>query len=132
MTTDTAVVERALVLMAIAMSVQTLLFIAAGVALVIAWRRTTDALADARDHLNRISATVDEAADAFMRGSSAIDGMASDVRDVVGTVRNSVGSVASIVTAPRAALALGVWRGIQIWRKRRAAHRLAAAATSEV
>ena len=39
MTTDTAVLERALVVMAIAMSVQTLLFIGAAVAAFIAWRR---------------------------------------------------------------------------------------------
>ena len=47
----------------------------------------------------------------------------TDVRDAMGTVRNSVGTVASVVTAPRAALALGLLRGVQIWRKRRAAQR---------
>jgi hypothetical protein len=150
MTTDTAVLERALVVMAIAMSVQTLLFIGAAVAAFIAWRRTTDALtearvmvdaqlADLRGYLDRMSLTVDETARALRVGTTAVDEVMTDmrdavgdVRDAVGTVRNSVGTVASVVTAPRAALALGLWRGISIWRKRRAAQRLAAAATSEL
>ena len=143
MTTDTAVLEGALTVMAISMAVQTLLFIAAAVAAVIAWRRTTDALAEAktkaeaqvaelRVYLDRVVATVDETALALRRGTDAVDDVVSDMRDAMGTVRNSVGSVAQVVTAPRAALALGLWRGIQVWRRRRAAQRVAAAATSEL
>jgi len=141
MTTDTAVLERALVVMAVAMSVQTLLFIGAAVAAFIVWRRTTEAIAEAnaraeahvaelRVYLDRLSLTVDETARALRRGTSAADDLMNDVRDAMGTVRNSVGTVASAVSAPRAALAFGLWRGIQFWRKRRAAQRLAAAATS--
>jgi hypothetical protein len=143
MTTDTAVLERALVVMAVAMSVQTLLFIGAAVAAFIAWRRTTEALADAklkaeaqlaelRVYLDRMSLTVDDTARALRRGTTAVDDVMTDVRDAMGTVRNSVGTVASVVSAPRAALALGLWRGISMWRKRRAAQRVAAAATSEL
>jgi hypothetical protein len=141
MTTDTAVLERALVVMAIAMSVQTLLFIVAAVGAFIAWRRTTEAVAEAkaraeahvadlRVYLDHLSLTVDETARALRRGTSAADDLMNDVRDAMGTVRNSVGTVASAVSAPRAALAFGLWRGIQFWRKRRAAQRIAAAATS--
>lgn len=133
--TDTALVERALVVMAVCMAAQTLLFTAAAVAGFIAWRRATVALAEARAtaesqvaelraHLDRISSTVDEAARALLRGSSAVDDVMSDVRDAMGSVRSSVGNVASVVTAPRAALALGLWRGIQVWRRRRAARRV--------
>jgi len=143
MTTDTAVLERALVVMAIAMSVQTLLFIGAAVAAFVAWRRTAEAIAEVkakaeahvaelRVYLDRLSLTVDETARALRRGTSAADDLMSDVRDAMGTVRNSVGTVASVVSAPRAALAFGLWRGIHFWRKRRAAQRLAAAATSEL
>jgi hypothetical protein len=96
-------------------------------------------LADLRGYLDRMSLTVDETARALRVGTTAVDEVMTDmrdavgdVRDAVGTVRNSVGTVASVVTAPRAALALGLWRGISIWRKRRAAQRLAAAATSEL
>jgi len=143
MTTDTAVLEGALTVMAISMAIQTLLLIAAAVAGFIAWRKTTEALAEAkakaeaqvaelRVYLDRMAATVDETALALRRGTNAVDDVVSDVRDAMGTVRNSVGSVAQVVTAPRAALALGLWRGIQVWRRRRAAQRVAAAATSEL
>jgi uncharacterized protein YlxW (UPF0749 family) len=143
MTTDTAVLERALVVMAIAMSVQTLLFVGVAVAAFVAWRRASEALAEAkakaeaqiaelRAYLDRMADTVDETARALQRGTTAVDDVMTDVKDAMGTVRNSVGSVASVVTGPRTALALGLWRGIQVWRKRRAAQRLAAAATSEL
>lgn len=131
MTTDIAVLERALIVMAVCLAIQTLLFATAGVGALIAWRRAAAALLDAkasaeaqtaelRDHLIRISGTVDDAARALRRGSSAVDDVVTDIRDAMGTVRNSVGTVASVVGAPRAALAFGVWRGIQMWRKRRA------------
>ena len=143
MTTDTVVLERALIVMAISMAIQTLLFAGLTVAAFIAWRRTAAALADAknkaeaqvaelRTYLDRVAVTVDETARALRRGQTAVDDVMTDVRDAMGTVRNSVGSVAQVVSGPRAALALGLWRGIQVWRKRRAAQRIAAAATSEL
>jgi hypothetical protein len=143
MTTDTVVLERALVVMAISMAVQTLVFTAAAVAAFIAWRRTSAAFADAKEkaeaqiaelrvHLERMAITVDETARAIRRGSTAVDDVMTDVRDAMGTVRNSVGTVAQVVSGPRAALALGLLRGIQVWRKRRAAQRIAAPATSEL
>ena len=130
--------------MAVCLVIQTLLFAAAAAGAFIAWRRATAALVEAkaaaeaqaaelRAHLIRISGTVDEAARALRRGTSAVDDVMTDVRDAMGTVRNSVGSVASVVTAPRAALAIGLWRGVQMWRKRRAARRVDdASATSEL
>jgi hypothetical protein len=143
MTTDIAVLERALIVMAVCLVIQTLLFLAAAVAAFIAWRRASAALVEAkaaaeaqaaelRTHLIRISGTVDEAARALRRGTSAVDDVMTDMRDAMGTVRNSVGNVASVVTAPRAALALGLWRGVQMWRKRRAARRVDATVTSEL
>ena len=143
MPTDTAVLERALWVMAIAMVVQTLLFVSAGVAAFIAWRRTAAALAEARVkaeqqvaelrvYLDRMSKTVDETARALRSGTSSVDDVMTDVRDALGTMRSSVGTVAQVVTAPRAALAIGLWQGFQFWRKRRAAQRVAAEATSDL
>ena len=143
MTTDTAVLENALMVMAVCMAIQTVMFIAAAIGAFIAWRRAAAALTEAklaaeaqvaelRGHLEHVSATVDEAARALIKGTSAVDGVMTDVRDAMGTVRDSVGTVASAVTAPRAALALGLWRGISLWRRRRAAQRIAATATSEL
>lgn len=143
MTTDIAVLERALIVMAVCLVVQTLLFLAAGVGAFMAWRRANAALADARAaaeaqvvelraHLQRITATVEETGRALRRGSTAADDLIGDVRDAMGTVREGVGTVASVVTAPRAALALGLWRGFQMWRKRRALRDVeATAATGE-
>jgi hypothetical protein len=143
MPTDTAVLEGALWVMAAAMVIQTLLFVGAGVAAYVAWRRTAEAMADARAkaeqhvaelrvHLDRISITIDETARALRSGTSSVDDVMTDVRDALGTMRNSVGTVAQVVTAPRAALAIGLLKGLQIWRRRRAAQRVAAAATSEL
>jgi hypothetical protein len=143
MTTDTAGLEAALTVMAVSMVIQTLLFTVAAVAGFIAWRRTTAALAEfkvkaeghiaeLREYLDRMSLNVDETARALRRGTDAVDDVMTDVRDAMGSVRSSVGTVASVVTGPRAALALGLWRGLQVWRKRRAAQRVTEAATSEL
>jgi hypothetical protein len=137
------VLERALVVMAIAISLQTLLFMGAAVAAFMAWRRASAALVEARMkaeaqvaelrvYLDRLSVTVDETARALRRGTSTADDLMRDVRDAMGTVGNSMGTVASVVSAPRTALAVGLWKGIQFWRKRRAAQRLEGAATSQL
>jgi hypothetical protein len=137
------VLERALVIMAIAMSIQTLLFVAAAVAAFFAWRRASAALIEAKEkaetqvaelrvYLDRMAVTVEATAQALRRGTATADDLMTDVRDAMGTVGNTVGSVASVVSAPRAALAMGLWKGIQIWRRRRASQRLAAAATSDM
>jgi t-SNARE complex subunit (syntaxin) len=143
MTTDIAVLERAVVVIAISMVIQTAIFAAAAVAAFVAWRRTTAVLADAaarteaqvaelRSYLDHLTVTVDETARALRRGTTVVDDVLTDMRDAMGTVRNSVGTVANAVSAPRAALALGLWQGLQIWRRRRAAQRVAAAATSDL
>lgn len=143
MTTDTAALEWTLVVMAISLAIQTVLLLAVTIGAFIAWRRAKEALTDAkaaaeaqvlelRGHMEHVSATVDEAARALIRGTSAVDGVMTDVRDAMGTVRSSVGTVASVVTGPRAALALGLLRGLQTWRKRRSTQRIEAAATAEL
>jgi hypothetical protein len=143
MTTDIVVLERALVVMAVAMSIQTLLLVAGAAGAFVAWRRASEALvaakanaesqiAELRGHLERMSLTVDETGRALRHGTAAVEETITDVREAMGTVGRSVGSVASAVTAPRAALAVGVIQGVQYWRKRRAAQRMAAAATSEL
>jgi hypothetical protein len=143
MTTDTAGLEVALTVMAISMVIQTLLCIGAAVAGFIAWRRTTEGLAAAKARaeaqlaelrviLDRMANTVEETAGSLRRGTDSVDDVITDMRDAMGTVRNSVGTVAQVVSAPRTALALGVLKGIQVWRRRRAAQRVAAAATSEL
>lgn len=135
--------ERALVVMAIAMSVQALLLVGAAIGAFVAWRKASAALEETRNHLNaqiahlrshvdRISGTVEEVAGSVRRGSSAVGEVVSDVRDAMGSVGNGIHTVASVVTAPRAAVALGLWRGLAMWRKRRASHRAEAALASQI
>jgi len=135
MTTDNAGLETALLVMAVCMAIQTLLFVGVAVGVYIAYRRAGTALAEVRataeanidelrEQVQRIAATVDETAAALKRGTTAVDGVMTDMRDAMGTARNSVGTVASVVAGPRTALALGLWKGLQTWRRRRdTAHR---------
>ena len=143
MTTDSVVLENALTVMAICMAVQTVLLAGGAIAAFVAWRRASAALAEAKNateaqlaelrvYLDRMSVRVDEAAEAFVRTTTTVDDVVSDARSAMGTVTSSVGSVASVVTAPRAALAMGLLRGFQMWRKHRAEQRMAAAVTSEL
>jgi hypothetical protein len=143
MTTDTAALETALIVMAICMVIQTVMFIGLAVGAYIAYRRAGEALAEVklsaeahidelRGQVQRIAATVDDTAAALKRGTNAVDGVMTDMRDAMGTVRNSVGTVASVVSGPRTALALGLWKGLQTWRRRRDAQRIDATATSDL
>src|SRR5688572_19207068 len=107
MTTDIAVLERALTVMAIAMSIQTLLFVAGAVAAYIAWRRASEAAVglkamveaqahELRTHLSRMSDTVDETARALRHGTARVEEVITDARDAMGSARNAVGTVASV------------------------------------
>ena len=71
MTTDIAVLERAVIVMAICMAIQTALMVGVAIAAFIAWRRTTTALAEVsarteaqvaelRAYLDRMAGTVDD------------------------------------------------------------------------
>lgn len=143
MTTDTVVMERALIVMAIAMSVQTLLFVGAAIGAFVAWRKASLAFEDAKDalhtqiahlrmHVDRISGTVEEVAGSVRRGTSAVGEVVSDVRDAMGSVGSSLHSAASVVTAPRAAIALGLWRGLAMWRRYRSTQRESATGASQI
>jgi len=143
MTTDTVLIERALLVMAIAMSVQTLLFVGAAIGAFIAWRKANLAFEQAKDamqvqiahlrmHVDRISGTVEEVAGSVRRGTTAVGDVVEDVRHAMGTVGTGLNTVASVVTAPRAAVALGVLRGLKMWRRRRATQRAEAAFASQL
>lgn len=143
MTTDTVVMERALIVMAVAMSLQALLFVGAAIGAFIAWRKATQAfeetkqamnlqIAHLRAHVDRISGTVEEVASSVRRGTTAVGDVVEDVRQAIGTVGSSIHSVASVVTAPRAAVALGVLRGLKMWRQRRASQRASTILASQL
>jgi hypothetical protein len=128
--------------MAVCMVIQTVMFVGLAVGAYIAYRRAGAALAEVRlaaeahidelrGQVQRIAATVDDTASALKRGTDAVDGVMTDMRDAMGTVRNSVGTVASVVSGPRTALALGLWKGLQTWRRHRDAQRVVVTAPSE-
>ncbi len=134
MTTDTVLIERALWVMAIAMSVQALLFVGAAIGALMAWAKAARAVDEAQvamktqmalmhAHVDRISGTVEEIGRSVRRGTDAASDVVTEVRDAVGTVGNSLHSVASVVAAPRTAMAIGVLRGVAMWRRHRASHR---------
>lgn len=137
MTTDDVVVmERALVFMAVFMGIQTLITVAGALAAFFAYRSAKAAIDEkvielqghinqVKAHIDRISVTVDDAVATVKRGTAAVGEVVEDARYALGTVRHGVASVASVATAPKTAMALGVIRGVQWWRRRRAAERLA-------
>jgi len=138
MTTDDVVVmERALVFMAVFMGIQTLITVAGALGAFLAYRSAKAAIDEkvvelqghinqVKAHIDRISSTVDDAVLAVRRGTEAVGEVVEDARNAIGTVRHGVASVASVATAPKTAMALGVIRGVQWWRRRRAAERLEA------
>ena len=143
MPTDTAVLERTLIVMAICMAIQTAICVAAAIGAFIAWRRTAAAVAAARvtadaqiagfkETLDRVSAKVDAAASAVIRGASAVDDAVTDARESFGSVKSSVSGVAKAVAAPEAAIAMSLWRGFQFLRGRKGPTRLAPAAPSKM
>ena len=114
--TESIVMERALVVMAVCLVIQT---IGMTVGIMIAfreWRRTKAALdlqmADVRVRLDRVSATVEEAAHAVHQGVDAFHSAVDGTRDALKTA-------ATFVSGPRTALALGAVRGWQWWRRLR-------------
>jgi len=138
MTTDEVVViERALVFMAVFMGIQTLITLGAALGAFLAYRSAKAAIdekmVELQGHINqvkaqidRISESVDNAVMAVRRGTTAVNDVVDDARHMLGSVTNGMASVASVATAPKTAVALGVIRGVQWWRRRRAAERLAA------
>jgi len=135
--------ERALIVMAIAMSLQALLFVGAAIGAFIAFRRAGQAFEEAKNglnsqiaylraHVDRLSGTIEEVVGTVRRGTTAMGDVVEDVRHAVGTVGSSLNSVASVVTAPRAAVALGVLRGLKMWRRRRATQRASTALASQL
>ena len=136
-TEDVVVIQRALVFMAVFMGIQTLITVGAAIAAFFAYRSAKVAVDEkvielqghidqVKANIDRISNTVDDAVLAVKRGTNAVNEVVEDARHAIGTVRHGVASVAAVATAPKTAMALGVIRGVQWWRRRRAAERLAA------
>lgn len=121
--TDAAGVERALVVIAVSLVLQTLLLATAVVAGWIAYRRAAETLRRELRELtlrtDEVAATVRRAADAVGRGTDAVSAAMDDARHAAESVGAWTGSLATALTTPRTAAAYGVLRGVQWWRHRR-------------
>lgn len=129
--TDVSTIERALTIIAAAVALQTLLLIGLGVSAWIAYRRTAGAigaqLADLQQKTEALSITVNRAADSVTRGAHVVTAAIDDARQSAQTVGAWLNTAASVVTTPRTAAAVGVLRGVQWWKNRRHAAKLARA-----
>lgn len=120
---DSATVETALVVIAVSLAVQTLLLAGGAVAVWIGYRRAVVAVRDEARELRAttddIARTLQRAADAVGRGSDAVGAAVTDARHAAHTVGALTSTVATAISAPRTAAAMGVLRGVQWWRRRR-------------
>jgi hypothetical protein len=128
---DSATVETALIVIAVSVAVQTLLLAAGAVAAWVGYQRTRAAVAaemhELRATTDDIARSLHRAAEAVGRGSDAVGAAVNDARHAVHSVGSLTGTVATAIGRPRAAMAMGVLRGVQWWRRRRQQHREPAA-----
>jgi len=131
---ESVLIERALVVMAACLAIQTLGSLILWIAMFVAYRRVNAAvekakaamdieLSDMRARLDRVSDGIEQAALTLNRSASAI-------HDTVADTTHAIKTAASYVATPRAALALGVVRGLQ-WFRRMRAERAAKAAAAK-
>jgi hypothetical protein len=124
---DSATIETTLVVIAVSLAVQTLLLAGGSLAVWLAYRRAQAAvIAEVRElraTTDDIARTLQRAADAVGRGSDAVGDAVNDARQAVHTVGALTSTVATAITTPRTAAAMGVLRGVQWWRRRRQAKR---------
>ena len=121
---ESAGIERALMVMAVCMAIQTVGSLVMWIAALVAYRRVNAAvertkaaidieLSDMRARLDRVSDGIEQAALTLNRSASAI-------HDTVADTTHAIKTAASYVATPRAALALGLLRGLQWFRRMRA------------
>ncbi|MEO8677971.1 MAG: hypothetical protein ABI665_02930 [Vicinamibacterales bacterium] len=128
--TETVVIERALIVMAVCLVIQTAGMCAGAISMFVAWRQAKRAIdeqmtevrsriSDVQARVDRVSDTVEDAAHAFKRSVTA-------VHDAVDHTQHAVQAAATLVASPKAALALGALRGLQWWRRSRSERRAGA------
>jgi hypothetical protein len=124
---DPATVETTLIVIAVSLSVQTLLLVGGSFAVWVAYRRAQAAVSEEvrelRATTDDIARTLQRAADAVGRGSDAVGDAVSDARHAVHSVGALTSTVATAIATPRTAAAMGVLKGVQWWRRRRQAKR---------
>jgi urease gamma subunit len=90
-------IQTALIVIAIAVSVQTLLLLTAAVAGVLAWRRMEQQVGV---RYAALAARVDDAVAQTRRAVDAVDRVSSQASDVLGKAGHVVGSIAAMAAIP--------------------------------
>ncbi len=124
MNPDLVTLERALVVMAVCLVVQTVMLVAGAVGAWIAYRRAADA---AEREIRELRAVVDElaassrrAVDTLVRGTESVRDVIDDARHAVDVTGEWATSAASLLTtAPKRAAAQGLLQAVLWWRRRR-------------
>jgi len=113
--------QWALLIIAVAVSVQAILFVAVVIAATIAWKRTFVSL-DAR--LAAVAARLDSVTDETRRAAESVEALSGQARDVFHTAGSVVRNVTSAVPTPRAYLvataASALSGALSRWRQRKA------------
>jgi len=121
---DTASVDpagtSALIVMAVAISIQTLVMIGALVALVVAWRRLQTAV-DAR--YEALKAQVDHAVEPIRQAASAVEHVSTQASTAMNRAGDAAGFLKTLVTAPRTAIVYGAASMASALLKRRSRER---------
>lgn len=95
----------ALIVMAVAISIQTMVIIGALVALVVALRRLQTAV-DAR--YEELKARIDDAVDPIRQAASAVEHVSVQASTAMDRAGHAAGVVRTLVTAPRTAVMYGI------------------------
>jgi hypothetical protein len=114
-----ATISNALIVIAIALSVQTILMLCTVIAISVAWRRA-HAMVDAR--LSRFDERLDDMATQTRVAVNALERSSTQINTVLDDVRHVLRSVGSMVGAPRAMLMAGAASAAQAfsrWRRSR-------------
>jgi ABC-type transporter Mla subunit MlaD len=121
-------IQNALIVIAIAVSLQTLLRLCAVVAITVAWKRAMERL---DSHVNRFSQRLDDVAAQTRAAVDALERSSTQVNEVMHDAGNVLRTVNSVVGAPRALLLSGAAQAASAfsrWRRsRRQQHDPAAA-----
>ncbi len=125
---DLAGIEGAMIVIAVSLAVQTIVLVAGAVWGLVTYRRLSiqveREMAALKTTLDDVSRTVQRAADAVGRSTDAVGSAVDEARQAAQTLGKWTGTATTVLRAPRAAAVVGVIRGWQWWRARRARRRL--------
>jgi hypothetical protein len=94
----------ALIVMAVAISIQTIVMIGALVALVVAWRRLESAVDSRYEELKR---QVDQAVAPIRQAANAVEQVSAQASNAMDHAGHAAGVLKTLVTAPRTAVVYG-------------------------